>query len=108
MNVTGNTISHTHNAALQVQSSGDSTIGHHYTLTCTVRVSGGEQLSGLQWRNSTGNALNTSTGGHVTALELHFYPLTVSDGGQYTCVAEYDGGDIGQTSEEVLATGESS
>ena len=101
-------IHHTHNAALQVRSSGDPTIKQHYTLTCTVRVSGGEQLSGLQWRNSTGHALNTSTGGHVTALELHFQPLRVSDGGQYTCAAEYGGGGSRQTSEEVLVTGESS
>ncbi len=71
-------------------------------------MSGGEQLSGLKWRNSTGHTLNTSTGGHVTALELHFQPLRVSDGGQYTCVAEYDGGGSRQTSEVVLVTGESS
>ena len=71
-------------------------------------MSGGEQLSDLQWRNSTGHALNTSSGGHVTALELHFHLLRVSDGGQYTCVAEYGGGGSRQTSEEVLATGESS
>ena len=100
--ILNSSVSHT---ALHIQSSGDSKVGHHYTLTCTVHVSGGEQL---KWRNSTGHTLNTSTGGHMTALELHFHPLRVSDGGQYTCLAEYEGGGSRQTSEVVLVTGESS
>ena len=95
-------------ALLQIQSSENSIVGHNYTMKCITYVPCDQQLSGLRWRNSTGHTLNTSTGGHVTALELHFQPLRVSDGGQYTCVAEYDGGGSRQMSEVVLVTGESS
>ena len=91
--------------AFQIQSSGVSVVGHNYTMACTVHLPCDQQLSGLRWRNSTGHTLNTSTGGHVTTLGLHFQPLRMSDGGQYTCVAEYDGGGSRQTSEVALFTG---
>jgi len=93
-----------YNAALTVQSSGDSVVGEHYTLTCTARVPDGEQITSLQWKDSTDHTLQMSTGPSA-ALALQFQPLRISDGGKYTCTATYDNGGSRQISEVVFVKG---
>ena len=79
-------------------------MGEHYTLTCSTQVPDGEQITSLQWKNSTNHTLEMSTGPSA-ALALHFQPLRISDGGNYTCIATYDNGGSRHISEIVFVKG---
>ena len=79
-------------------------MGEHYTLTCAARVPDGEQITSLQWKDSTDHALQMSTGPSA-ALALQFQPLRISDGGKYTCSATYNNEDSRHISEVVSVKG---
>ena len=79
-------------------------MGEHYTLTCAASVPDGEQITSLQWKDSTDHTLQMSTGPSA-ALTLQFQPLRISDGGKYTCTATYNNGDSRHISEVVFVQG---
>ena len=87
---------------MRIQSTGNAAIGQDYSLKCTVRLTGGEQIATLTWKNLTGNVLNMSTS---TSLWLSFSPVSVSDGGIYTCEAIYNDRNTKQNSRTFVVTG---
>ena len=87
---------------MRIQTTGNAAIGQDYSLKCTVMLTSGEQIPTLKWKNSTGNVLNMSTS---TSLWLSFSPVSVSDGGTYTCEATYNDGNIRQNSRTFVVTG---
>ena len=87
---------------MRVQTTGNASIGQDYSLKCTVMLTGGEQIAILTWKNSTGNVLNISTS---TSLWLSFSPVSVSDGGIYTCEATYNDRNTKQNSRTFVVTG---
>ena len=87
---------------MRIQSTGNTAIGQDYSLKCTVRLTGGEQIPTLTWKNLTGNVLNMSTS---TSLWLSFSPVRLSDGGIYTCEATYNDRNTKQNSRTFVVTG---
>ncbi|KAL5486424.1 hypothetical protein EMCRGX_G018896 [Ephydatia muelleri] len=73
-----------------ITSSGSSTAGSPYNLTCTVMVVNGlVVVPQVMWfKNGTsvtgGNGMISA---NTTTLTLQFNPLRTSDGGQYSCIA---------------------
>ena len=90
-------------AVVKIQSTGNTAIGQDYSLKCTVMLTSGEQIATLKWKNSTGNVLNMST--TSTSLWLSFSPVSVSDGGIYTCEATYNNRNTKQNSRTFVVTG---
>ena len=87
---------------MRIQSTGNAAIGQDYSLKCTVRLTSGEHIPTLKWKNSTGNVLNMNTS---TSLWLSFSPVSVSDGGTYTCEATYNDRNTKQNSRTFVVTG---
>ena len=87
---------------MRIQSTGNTAIGQDYSLKCTVMLTSGEQIATLKWKNSNGNVLNMSTS---TSLWLSFNPVSVSDGGTYTCEATYNDRNIRENSRPFVVTG---
>ena len=87
---------------MRIQTTGNAAIGQVYSLKCTVTLTSGEEIATLKWKNSTGNVLNMSTS---TSLWLSFSPVSVSDGGTYTCEATYNDGNTKQQSRTFVVTG---
>ena len=79
-------------------------MGENYTLSCSAQATDEEQITSLQWRNSINHTLEMSTGPSAM-LALHFQPLRISDGGNYTCIATYNNGGSRHTSEIVFVKG---
>ena len=68
----------------EITTSGTSTAGESYTLTCTVTIL--ESLGStwnLAWQNSSGSLITSES--DTTSLDLIFDPLGQSDEGEYTC-----------------------
>ena len=89
---------------MKIQSTGNTAIGQDYSFKCTVMSTSGEQIATLKWKNSTGNVLNMSTS---TSLWLSFSPVSVLDGGTYTCEATYNNRNTKQNSRTFVVTGNS-
>ena len=74
---------------------GSSIAGSVYSLVCTVKVVDGlVVVPDVVWMkdgrvvvNGTNTNLTRTVSGGNTTLNLTFYPLLTSHGGQYTCVA---------------------
>ena len=64
--------------------SGMSTAGQMYTLTCSVDVPG---TPSIQWQYSNGSDVTIGDGITVSEGVLTFNPLRTSHGGGYTCQA---------------------
>ena len=88
---------------MTIQTTGNAAIGQDYSLKCTVTLTSGEQIATLKWKDLTGNVFNMSTSS--TSLWLSFSPVSVSDGGTYTCEATYNNGNTKQQSRPFVVTG---
>ena len=87
---------------VRVTSTGSGQPGSRYVLNCSISLPTGvtvSDISSVQWRKPSGGSVtdnnNISGGGSVYISQLILDPLTLSDGGDYTCTATYSLG--GQT-----------
>ena len=93
---------------IRVSNTGQNQAGSRYVLICNIAHPTGVTVSGVpsvQWRrpsggSTTGNLVSGSVSLYVS--QLIFDPLTLSDGGDYTCTATYSLG--GQTSPSGMDT----
>ena len=82
--------------------------GSRFVLQCTIALPTGVTVSdvpSVQWRRPSGGSATgnvVSGDGSVYISQLLLDPLTLSDGGDYTCSATYSLG--GQTSPSGMAT----
>ena len=78
---------------VDIESTGTSTAGHMYTLTCTVTLLQPLRATPtIMWTNSSGAIIENDTLSTTTSeiVILTFDPLFASDGNEYWCVAEVD------------------
>ena len=97
---------------ITVNRAGSDLIGSRYVLICTITLATGVTGSGVpsvEWRrpsggSTTGNVFSggVSGGSSLYISQLILDPLTLSDGGDYTCTATYSLG--GQTSPSGMVT----
>ena len=79
---------------MNVTGSGSGEAGSPYTLTCTVTLlhRASDSSVSIQWqgpRPHTVTAANNSSTNKMVSSQLPLYPLTLADGGDYTCTATY-------------------
>ena len=82
--------------------SGSGEAGSPYTLTCTVTLlhRASDSSVSIQWQGprphtvTTANDISTN---EVVSSQLPLDPLTLADGGDYTCTATYTVGDLTST-----------
>ena len=79
-----------------IHSTGNTTAGEMYTLSCTATVLNLVLVPTIQWEYSNGSAVEGGstftvsdmvTSGNTTTHNLTFSPLRTSHGGEYTCRA---------------------
>ena len=79
---------------MKVMGSGSGEAGSPYTLTCTVTLlhRASDSSVSIQWQGphphtvTTANDISTN---EVVSSQLLLDPLTLADGGDYTCTATY-------------------
>ena len=91
---------------IAVTNAGSNQPGSRFVLVCNIALPTGVTVSGIsrvEWRrpsggSATGNVVSggVSGGGSFYISQLILDPLTLSDGGDYTCTVTYSLG--GQTS----------
>ena len=79
---------------MNVVGSGSGEAGSPYTLTCTVTLShrASDSSVSIQWQGPRPLNFSTTTDistDKMVASQLHLNPLTLADGGDYTCTATY-------------------
>ena len=100
---------------ITVNRAGSDQAGSRYVLICTIILPTGVTVSdvpSVQWRrpsggSTTGNVVSGGVSGGVSGSSVYISqltldPLTLSDGGDYTCTATYSLG--GQTSPSGMDT----
>ena len=96
---------------VSVTSTGSGQPGSRYFLQCTITLyTNVTDIPSVQWRKPSGGSAtdnnnisgSVSGGGSVYMSQLILNPLTLSDGGDYTCTATYSLG--GQTSPSGMDT----
>ena len=79
--------------SVEVRGSGRGRVGVVYTLTCTVTLSHRARDSSvsIQWQGPSTDEQTTddTTGNRVVTRQLSLDPLTLANGGTYTCTAQY-------------------
>ena len=88
--------------SVDVTGSGSGEAGSPYTLTCTVTLlhRASDSSVSIQWQGPHPHTVTTTTDistNEVVSSQLLLDPLTLTDGGDYTCTATYTVG--GKTSE---------
>ena len=92
---------------MNVTGSGSGEAGSPYTLTCTVTLlhRASDSSVSIQWqgpRPHTVTAANDISTNEMVCSQLPVDPLTLADGGDYTCTATYTVGE--KTSEGMGST----
>ena len=80
--------------SVNVVGSGSGEAGSPYTLTCTVTLShrASDSSVSIQWQGPRPHTLSTTTDistDEMVSSQLALDPLTLADGGDYTCTATY-------------------
>ena len=94
--------------SITVSSAESGQAGSRYVLQCAITLPTGVTVSGVpsvQWRRPSGGSTTgnvVSGGGSVYLSQLILDPLTLSDGGDYSCTATYSLG--GHTSPSGMDT----
>ena len=87
---------------ITVFGAGSNVAGSRYIVQCIITLPTGVTVSdvpSVEWRRPSGESTtgnNISGSGRLYMSQLILDPLTLSDGGDYTCTATYNSG--GQTS----------
>ena len=84
--------------SVDVTGSGSGEAGSPYTLTCTVTLlhRASDSSVSIQWQGPHPHTVPTTTDtstNEMVSSQLPLHPLTLADGGDYTCTATYTFGD---------------
>ena len=84
--------------SMNVTGSGSEEAGSPYTLTCTVTLlhRASDSSVSIQWQGPHPHTVTTTTDmstNEVVSSRLPLDPLTLADGGDYTCTATYTVGE---------------
>ena len=88
--------------SVNVSGSGSGEAGSPYTLTCTVTLlhRASDSSVSIQWQGPRPHTLPTTTDistNEMVSSQLPLDPLTLADGGDYTCTATYTVGNQSTT-----------
>ena len=102
------TIKEVSEISVELVGSGSMEVGSAYTLTCTVALShrASDSSVSILWEGPSTHEQTVDTTDRLVTRRLSLDPLSLADGGDYTCTASYtaDGGTTVTRSDTEIVT----